>query len=721
MGTIELNGIYDRTFRRNEANGYTFFTMKPSQMVTCMNQYGTVSCIGKIQPFVQGIPIRLKGEVIQSNSTFFVKVKTIQEDYSHKDVMIAYLQSGYFKGIGEKTAAKIYETFGAHLEEIIHKKNAKEIIMDAKIRNLSEDKIEILIETMKKTTAIREVYEFMSKLGVNQSFSAKLMQKYGVDGLEKLKNDPYKTGPKIRLPFQYCDYLGYRKDTIPFEKKRIQSMVLDILHRNENNGNTKISYYFLKQCIQKMSKQSVYHCRIPDSCIYFAVKEMKKNIVVEDEFVYLRKTWIDEANIVKQLKRLEKSRKKLFYEIPCKKNRSMKPSESQSQSFHAILESGIKMIIGGPGTGKTTTIQELIYFYQCKYPEFKIELCAPTGRAAQRITETTGRNAQTIHKLLEYKVIMGEEICKNENDPINADVIIIDEFGMVDTKLFSLFLSAVKSGTTIILCGDENQLPSVGAGNILFDLKHSKLFETYVLDTVFRQENSSSVFQNIVKIQNGDPNFIIDENFKIFNLNTDEEFQKAVKKMMQEFETKESQVLTMTRVNERGSIRINKNFQENIKYQTNETLEYGKHIFHTGDHIILNSNNYDLGYFNGDIGEIIKIESKEMKIKLYGKNDVITLNLENMDDVEPSYAITIYKAQGSEYPSGSIVIPAYPEVMLNRNMLFTAVSRFRNSLTIYSQNNSWLTALRNQRNMKRLTGLQEKLQKHKEDFYGYYI
>ena len=323
--------------------------------------------------------------------------------------------------------------------------------------------------------------------------------------------------------------------------------------------------------VNQLSEKSIYECTIPYLTIWLIVQEMK-GIKVDHEYVYQKKTWDAESNIVFHMKRLDQTSKQTFQKIPDLPSEFI-PSESQKRAENIVLRSGVKLLIGGPGTGKSTTIKRLLEYYQISEHELKVSLCAPTGRAAQRITEITGRPAQTIHKLIDYKIIAGEKVCKNQSDPIEADIIIIDEFSMVDVFIFSDLLSAVRSGCTVILCGDEDQLPSVGAGNLLHDIKESNLFETYVLDHVFRQKEESSISQNIQKIRKGQTDLVHDKHFKIYNIPTTESFDHAVKFMIKEYCQKGSQIISMVKKNDYGTQRINHDFQHSLNYDSQEVID----------------------------------------------------------------------------------------------------------------------------------------------------
>lgn len=714
MGYIEIDGIYEKTVRRNEQNGYTYFTIVPSCTVTCRNQYGSVSCFGYIPPFAPGTPVKIIGNIVESKKHYYVSIEEMKENYCHRKAMITYLQSEYFPGIGEKTAENIVDEFGNDLEVIVESKNGIEVIMSKKIPHLTREKAELLIHHIKQTKSIREVYNFFTQLDVGHVYASRLINMFGIQGLEKLKKNPYKIGHKIKLPFHVCDYLAYSNHTIPFEMTRIKAIMFDVLYTNENNGNTKILYDNFLNRIQYIAKHSIYKMEIPLSCIEIAIEKTKEIYKDQHDEIYLRRTWEAEKNIAFQLKRLQVSQKVLF-------QREVKPvydcqscsfhlSESQLISLNSIKTSGIKLIIGGPGTGKTTTIKQIINLYAKQYPNHKVKLAAPTGRAAQRINETTDMPTGTVHKLLDYKIINGVKSCKTNLDPIDADLIIIDESGMLDTFLFSDLLSAIKSGATLLLYGDEDQLEAVGTGSILHDLIASNFFEIYRLKTSFRQENNNPIFKNIKKIKQGDTALVLDDNFQVYDIQENQDFERVLQNNIADVTENQAQIITMTRKNERGSVAINHLFQENIMCQEEKSLEFGKNKFHVNDKIIMNHTNYELGYYNGDIGVVKEIREHSMTVTL--QNVDIDLQVDYIEDVELSYAITIFKAQGSEYDNGIIVIPSNPKWMLNRNLIFTAVSRFKKTVKIYQQCGSLFTAIENIYKMKRLTGLNYQIQRY---------
>lgn len=704
---IKLHGIYEKTFRRDYENGKTFFTIKPTETVDFLSKYGNVMCCAKMHPIMKNTPVEVTGELYKDSYGTCFLVHKIKETFDDRNAFVSYLCSDYFKGIGEVTANALYDAFSGNLDDILSKENAFDIIKSKKIPKLNDEKIKILIETASRTKMVQKTYLFIAKLHADLICAEKLIDKYGLYGIEKLCSDPYQIGREIDLPFCICEALARKIGVIAYEKKRVEALIYEVLNHNENQGNTKLHAKAMIEQVNILSQKSVYACQIPYLTIYLVVQNMK-GIKIEQGYVYRKKTWDAEKNIVFHLNRLCKTRKPIFSEIPMIP-REFAPSDSQKRAENMVLQSGIKLLIGGPGTGKSTTIKRLLEYYDIAKTQPKVALCAPTGRAAQRITEITGRHAQTIHKLIDYKIIAGEKVCKNQTDPIDADIIIIDEFSMVDVFIFSDLLSATRSGATVILCGDEDQLPSVGAGNLLHDIKNSNAFETYVLDHVFRQKEESSISQNVQKIKHGDTNLITDSHFKIYNIPSQEKFDLAVKHMIKEYCQKGSQIISMVKKHGFGTQKINHDFQQHLNYQSNEVIEYKQQVFHTGDQIMMFRNNYELEYFNGDMGIIRKIEDQTLTIELEGKKETLEITAANLDDIQLSYAITIHKSQGSEYKSGSIIMPSAPTVMLSRNLFLTAVSRFKEDVTIYTQNHSWYTAILDTYKQKRVTGLLEKL------------
>ena len=384
-----------------------------------------------------------------------------------------------------------------------------------------------------------------------------------------------------------------------------------------------------------------------------------------------------------------------------------------------MKSTGVKILIGDPGTGKTTTIKTIIKGFLYMKPNAKIELAAPTGRASQRLAEATGYPANTVHKLLELKPFQKKSdicLCKNETNPIDADLLIVDEFSMVDIELLSLLLNAIKNNTLVIFVGDENQLESVGDGNVLHDLIMSKKFETFKLKEIFRQNTSkkSNIITNGQKIIKGNSDFETGNDFKIFKTcnssmtekNVVEIFKTALKNNI---DINDIQFITSNRKKINGTNELNKKLQEIYqKDKNNDFMYYGVNKFYVNDKVIMEHNNYDLGYFNGDIGYITKITELNVFINLGDKT--ISLSKHNMEDVSLAYAITVHKSQGSEYNISVIVLPEQPVLLLTRNLVNTAITRSKKMSILINEKNALDTAASNKYKVNRKTSLKLRLE-----------
>ena len=396
------------------------------------------------------------------------------------------------------------------------------------------------------------------------------------------------------------------------------------------------------------------------------------------------------------------------------KEYNIKYSISQRESFNFIKSSGIKILTGGPGTGKTTVIRGLIEAYKRTNPKGIVALCAPTGRAAQRITESTKMEASTIHRLLDCKPYGDNEeelTCKNQDNPLSADLLIVDEVSMVDTELFAMLLGAVKSGTLIILCGDTDQLPSVGAGNVLKDLIASKQFPVNVLDTVYRQTDGSNIIHNANCVRTGNRREMrcgID--FEIIEVNSEKKIQDKIVNILRSLKYDDInafQVLTPSKKGNAGTIQLNKLIQP-ICNQNTSKIFYGNTGFKCGDKIMTIRNNYKLNYFNGDIGVVKSVSEQGMEIEINGETIKLTEGL--YEDVSLAYASTIHKSQGSEYSTVIIALPSSPKLMLKKDLLYTAITRAKERVIIIAENGALDTAVRQVTNpITRKTSLMEKI------------
>ena len=398
----------------------------------------------------------------------------------------------------------------------------------------------------------------------------------------------------------------------------------------------------------------------------------------------------------------------------------MEYSDEQRRSFQSICTPGIKIITGGPGVGKTTTINGLITSYMELLPDKKIALAAPTGRAAQRMWDITMIEARTIHKLLDFKPFSAGDdesgATKDKENPIDADLIVVDEMSMVDTELFYLLLQAIKTGTIVLLIGDKDQLQSVSPGNILHDLLKSNIFEVYQLTKVYRQKGDNTIIDNAYKILNGQMDFIKNDKFEIKHTETEKEAMDCIIDKFNEWYAKEDlkkiQILTPIKGGECGTTQINTVIAKIIRRESFEgtpVYYFGKNSYTVGDKVIFHKNNYDKDYYNGDIGYVTNIIKNGIEVEVGEELKKVTGDA--LKDVTLAYSITMHKSQGSEFDDIIIMLPDTYKNMLNRNLLFTAVTRAKRRVFIVYINSALSDSVHTIVVDKRYTGLVDKIRK----------
>lgn len=508
----------------------------------------------------------------------------------------------------------------------------------------------------------------------------KLIKLYGNNAKNELLQHPYDVGTKVGLSLNCCDRLSNSSDKHTDERMRV--LLNSAMSTLLSSGHTYVTQKQLIDAAKKKYKTETIKEELSELLATEVLKTMKNFCVEYDKEnrYFLKHTRNAEINIVKNISRLQRTSIDVPYTIELRDevatNNGVTLGEDQARAFELLGSTGLKILTGGPGTGKTTTINTIIQVYEKLFPDNIIKLCAPTGRAAQRMKESTGREAVTVHRLLEF-CPYGENIkYKNENDPIEADFIVVDEVSMLDNELTSMLLSATKDGTMVFFVGDINQLPSVGAGNVLEDLIASEKIDVRMLNKVFRQASDSPIIGNAYKINNGETDFKLTDDFIATTDNDVIELQKTLITNAQKYWDKDNpfymQILSPTHKGEAGTDEINAILQDKLNPEK-DALYYGKKKFKVNDKVITLHNNYEVGYFNGDIGIIREIKDGTVTVVIGDKE--VDIDNSNMDDLDLAYAITIHKSQGSEFPVTIISLPMEPAVMLNRNLLYTAVTR----------------------------------------------
>ena len=709
--TETLTGIYKSTLFSDKKSGYTIFVMRIGKK----NERKSVVCKGVIPSFSKDCPIEVEGNFKEKDGRDYFAVQNARNHIDGTEAIIQYMASEV-RGIGLKTAEKIVSLFPDDFYEGIKRSDAEDKICS--IKRVSREKARAVISVMTQAKETKNLLSILSESGMSINAASRLLKKYGESVEDKLKSDPYSVCRDNGISFYIADAIAKKNGQNAHYRPRVEAILLEALLANETRGNTREGFKDLIADCRHVERQSCYEKKIPD--LFFAsVAEESEHICVKNEgelYYYRTPAYLAEQNIARQLERLDKTKESLPFKDEyidlAQEHAKMIIQYEQRDAFSILHSGGVKFLVGGPGRGKTTLVKEFIYIYQKICPKNKILLSAPTGRAAQRMSEVCGMKASTMHKVMEYKPYEGNLPARNADNPLDADFIIVDEFSMVDTYLFSVFLDAVKNGSLLLLVGDKNQLPSVGPGNVMKNLLESKRYETKELTGVFRQSKGSIIIENSDKILN--MNLDIDEgkDYRYFEYSSEKELQeKVISVFLSEYDKENMagcQILTTTKKGLLGTVALNKAVQSHLFNQGGQ--------FRPGDKIIMLRNNYaaegekGFGYYNGDMGYVQSVAADGICVLLGNGEDQdrFLIPREDIQDISLAYAITVHKSQGSEYEHVLVVLPKYPDKLLFNNILYTAVTRAK-KVTIFSEDMSFYNAILRKQSINRETGLLCKL------------
>ncbi|SHK61674.1 SF1B family DNA helicase RecD2 [Hespellia stercorisuis] len=732
-----VTGYVEHIVYRNEDNGYSVFNLS--------NDEGEVTCVGNFHYLGEGEMLELTGEYINHNIYGTqLKVSSSKEKEPEDLVSIErYLGSGAVKGLGVALAGRIVRRFKEDTFRIIEEEPERL----AEVKGISERKAREIAEQVEEKKDMRKAMIFLQKYGISTTLAAKIYKYYGQKVYRVVEENPYQMADHVEgVGFKTADEIASRVGIHTDSDFRIRSGLFYALMQSVNQG-----HIYLPQSILLARASQLLGVSADAMEKYIMDLAMEKKVVLKEESdthvvrVYPAHYYYLELNTAKMLHDLN-----IDCEMPEdmieKRLRSVEEQESLSldeMQHRAVLESvkhGLLVLTGGPGTGKTTTINTMIQFFAAEHMD--IFLAAPTGRAAKRMTEATGYEAQTIHRLLEVSGNPEEEgsangFMRNRENPLEADVIIIDEMSMVDLPLMHALLSAIMVGTRLILVGDVDQLPSVGTGSVLKDIIDSRCFPVVKLTKIFRQAGESDIVMNAHKINAGEHIVLNNKGRDFFFLKRQEAdviisviitlIQKKLPKYVNAAPT-EIQVMTPMRKGLLGVERLNSILQRylNPPDKNKTEREAGNRIFREGDKVMQIKNNYQLewevctkfgltvdkglGIFNGDMGIVTEINTyTEIMEVEYDEGRKVKYPFAMLDELELAYAITVHKSQGSEYPAVVIPLLPGPKLLYNRNLLYTAVTRAKKCLTIVGSEETFQEMIQNENEQKRFTSLDERI------------
>ena len=735
-----VTGYIDHVIFRNEENGYTVMILKG------VDGEEELTCVGTFPVLTMGASVELTGSYIQHpvyGKQFQVSVLTekMPEDAM---AMERYLGSGAIKGIGAALAARIVRRFGKDTLHIVEEEPERL----AEVKGISEKKAREIAMQVAEKADMRKAMMFLQKYGISLNLGARIYQKYGETVYSVLQENPYRLADDISgIGFKIADEIAYRIGIHTDSDYRIRSGMMYTLLQASRDGHV---YLQKEELFQKSSEllgvdSSYMEKHLMDLSVDRKLIQKEKNgeiLVYPTLYYYL------ELNTARMLKELDI----LYPEEPEMMNKQILQIEKETETVldemqkKAVTEAachGLFILTGGPGTGKTTTINAIIRYFEGQGAE--IRLAAPTGRAAKRMTEATGYEAQTIHRLLELSGMPEDNdqnaqavhFERNAENPLEADVIIIDEMSMVDIQLMHSLLQAVIAGTRLILVGDENQLPSVGPGNVLHDIIQSQAFPVIELTKIFRQASESDIVVNAHKINRGEQILLNNKSRDFFFLKRYDAdiIIRVVIALIQEklpryVEAKpfDIQVLTPMRKGLLGVERLNQILQRylNPPDAAKKERESMHGLLREGDKVMQIRNNYQMeweirgrygipiekgiGIFNGDTGILRTInEFAETAEVEFEDGRWAEYSFKQLEELELAYAITIHKSQGSEYPAVVIPILSGPKMLLNRNLLYTAVTRARKCVTVVGSEETLREMIRNEKQQQRYSSLDQRI------------
>lgn len=719
----DLQGQIERITYTNEENGYTIARVK------VYGQRDLVTVVGNLMAPTPGEILRMKGEwanhpkygeqfkVVYYNTAVPATVYGIRK----------YLGSGLIKGVGPKIAERIVGKFGEDTLDVIEER----VETLAEVEGIGKKRIAMIRKAWDDQKEIREVMLFLQSHGVSSGYATKIFKQYGNRAIKLVQENPYRLAMDIfGIGFLTADKiaekLGFQKDS----PQRAEAGVLYVLHKLSDDGHV---YYPYEPLIEKCREILDVEREVVADAI--ARSAADKKIVIEDlnedleEFrvnnkaVYLSKFHTCETRIASRLKLLVRTPKSVR-DVDSEKavewvqqQLSIHLAERQTEAVKSALESKAMVITGGPGTGKTTIINAILkIFFTLRV---RIMLAAPTGRAAKRMTETTGHTAKTIHRLLEYSMSEGG-FQKDSDKPLKCDLLIVDEASMIDTVLMHHLLKAVPHGATLILVGDVNQLPSVGAGNVLNDIIASGAVPVVELNEIFRQAKASRIIVGAHKINNGMmPYFDPDRPKNDFYFIQQEDPEKVLDiivrlvrdRIPKRFDLdplNDIQVLTPMHKGIVGAGNLNRQLQDKLNPGENG-VSRGERSYRVSDKVMQIRNNYDKEVFNGDIGRIVRISQEDQEVIIRFDWREVAYDFADLDEVVLAYAVSVHKSQGSEYPAVVIPILTQHFILLQRNLIYTAVTRGRKLVVMVGTKKALAIGVKNDKTQKRYTYLRHRL------------
>lgn len=733
-----ITGYVDHIVYQNSDNGYTVMTL--------VAEGEEVTCVGMCKGLGQGENISAEGECIEHpvyGRQF--KIQTYETVApTDRAGMERYLGSGAIRGVGEALAARIVKKFGDDTFRIIEEEPERL----AEVKGISERKAQEIAVQMEEKKDLREALVYLQQYGISNTLAVKIYNTYGMEMYSVMRENPYRLAEDVSgVGFRIADEIAGRIGIHTDSDYRIRSGILYTLLQAVGEGHCFLPLELLLRRASELLGVSEENIRPQvDNLI------MDRKLVAKGDAVFAAAYYYAELNCANMLRNLNipmlEAENLPAQDMAIRKrlermaeNLSMELDELQLKAVEESIKNGLFILSGGPGTGKTTTINMIIRYFESEGMD--IFLAAPTGRAAKRMTEATGFEAKTIHRLLELNSALSDDDTRranferNQENPLEADVVIIDEMSMVDIQLFQALLKAILPGTRLILVGDVDQLPSVGPGQVLRDLMNSEAFPMVTLEKIFRQAGESDIVVNAHRINKGEQIALDNKSRDFFLLERNDvnviykHMIQLIREMLPKYVNAtpfDIQVLTPMRKGSLGCETLNGILQRYLNPADPHKKEhsYGNTVFREGDKVMQIKNNYQLeweivgrynipidkgmGVFNGDMGRVLEI-NETMSTLLVEFDDGRRVNypFSGLEELELSYAITIHKSQGSEYPAVILPLLGGPRMLFNRNLLYTGITRARNCVTILGSSETVRNMIDNVSENRRYTALESRI------------
>lgn len=722
---LQLEGAVENIVYRNEENGYTVIEISDG------DDY--ITAVGIMPQANVGDTVKLTGVYTNHRNygrQFSAQICEICRPTESADIL-RYLSSGAIKGIGASTAQRLVSEFGEATLDVMETQPERVAL----IKGISKSKALDFANQLKTNTGVRTLMLYLGEYGISNTSAVKIYNALGAGCVDRIRENPYiLCQGDFGVSFESADFIAKKESLEPESGVRLRAGITYILRHNERNGHTCLPK-------EKLTAISADFLNVGIDRINNCMEEMLFDRTLigetfdEAEFVFTPQLHLSEMYVSSRIKMLLKFPAEKIKDIDreienCEKNDGITYAELQKKAINSALTEGMLVLTGGPGTGKTTTLNAIIKILKDKGK--KVLLSAPTGRAAQRMSELTGDEAKTLHRLLEVSWDKHDNpvFNKNERNQLKCDALIVDEVSMVDTFIFESVMRALPLGCRLVLVGDSDQLPSVGPGNVLGDLIDSGIIPVVRLNEIFRQAQQSLIVTNAHKIVNGEMPVLsnTDKDFFFLQRNNKTDVTNVIIDLCVNRLPKaygysafdNIQVLSPSKKGELGTAELNSKLQNalNPKSDDKQEVTIGSKTFRTGDKVMQIKNNYDIrwfkdngetgeGIFNGDIGIIEKIDKKVKIIKISFYDKTAAYTYESASDLDFAYAVTVHKSQGNEFDA--VIIPMFqgPPQLYYRNLLYTAVTRAKKTLILVGNPHTVEYMVNNNRRTKRYSGLKE--------------